>query len=43
MGLKKVQEEGEIGRRKITQYTRYLTVLLCLVQGIGISFWLQGQ
>jgi preprotein translocase subunit SecY len=43
MGLKKVQEEGEIGRRKITQYTRYLTVLLCLVQGIGISVWLQGQ
>jgi preprotein translocase subunit SecY len=43
MGLKKVQEEGEIGRRKITQYTRYLTVILCLVQGIGISFWLQRQ
>jgi len=43
MGLKKVQEEGESGRRKITQYTRYLTVVLCLVQGIGISFWLQGQ
>src|SRR5262249_6680328 len=33
MGLKKVQEEGELGRRKITQYTRYLTVLLCFVQG----------
>jgi preprotein translocase subunit SecY len=43
MGLKKVQEEGESGRRKITQYTRYLTVLLCLVQGIGISYWLQQQ
>jgi preprotein translocase subunit SecY len=43
MGLKKVQEEGESGRRKITQYTRYLTVLLCLVQGIGISLWLQQQ
>jgi len=43
MGLKKVQEEGEVGRRKITQYTRYLTVVLCLVQGIGISFWLQRQ
>ena len=43
MGLKKVQEEGEIGRRKITQYTRYLTVVLCLVQGIGISVWLQKQ
>jgi preprotein translocase subunit SecY len=43
MGLKKVQEEGESGRRKITQYTRYLTVLLCLVQGIGISYFLQQQ
>ncbi|HEU0185564.1 MAG TPA: preprotein translocase subunit SecY [Blastocatellia bacterium] len=43
MGLKKVQEEGEIGRRKITQYTRYLTVVLCLVQGVAISQWLQQQ
>jgi len=41
--LKKIQEEGELGRRKISQYTRYLTVLLCVVQGIGISFWLQRQ
>jgi preprotein translocase subunit SecY len=41
--LKKIQEEGELGRRKITQYTRYLTVALCLVQGVGISFWLQRQ
>jgi preprotein translocase subunit SecY len=41
--LKKIQEEGELGRRKITQYTRYLTVVLCFVQGIGISFWLQRQ
>ncbi len=41
--LKKIQEEGELGRRKITQYTRYLTVVLCFVQGIGISVWLQRQ
>jgi preprotein translocase subunit SecY len=41
--LKKIQEEGELGRRKITQYTRYLTVLLCIIQGISISFWLQRQ
>ncbi len=41
--LKKIQEEGELGRRKITQYTRYLTVVLCLVQGLGIAFWLQRQ
>src|ERR1041384_6508195 len=30
--LKKIQEEGELGRQKITRYTRYLTVLLCAVQ-----------
>ncbi len=41
--LKKIQEEGELGRRKITQYTRYLTVVLCLVQAVGISFFLQRQ
>jgi len=41
--LKKIQEEGELGRRKISQYTRYLTVALCIVQGVGISFWLQRQ
>lgn len=41
--LKKIQEEGELGRRKITQYTRYLTVALCLVQGFGIAIWLQRQ
>ncbi len=41
--LKKYQEEGELGRRKITQLTRYLTVVLCLVQGMGIAFWLQRQ
>ncbi len=43
MGLKKVQEEGEMGRRKITQYTRYLTVILCMVQGAAIAGWLQRQ
>ena len=41
--LKKIQEEGELGRQKITKYTRYLTVLLCFVQGIGIAFWLKRQ
>jgi len=41
--LKKIQEEGELGRRKITQFTRYLAVGLCVVQGVGISFWLQRQ
>ncbi len=41
--LKKIQEEGELGRQKITRYTRYLTVLLCAVQATGIAFWLQRQ
>ena len=43
MGLKKVQEEGELGRRKITQYTRYLTVVLCFIQGFAIAGMLQRQ
>jgi len=30
--LQKLQREGEVGKQKITQYTRYLTLLLCLVQ-----------
>lgn len=41
--LKKIQEEGELGRRKINQYTRYLTVLLCIVQGVSLAYWLQRQ
>ena len=43
MGLKKVQEEGELGRRKITQYTRYMTVVLCLIQAFAIAGMLQRQ
>jgi preprotein translocase subunit SecY len=35
--LEKLQKEGELGRRKITQYTRYLTVALSIVQSFGIS------
>src|SRR5262249_8089438 len=38
-----LQEEGELGRRKINQYTRYLTVVLCAVQSFGIAYWLQNQ
>jgi preprotein translocase subunit SecY len=41
--LKAIQEEGELGRRKITQWTRYLTVILCLFQTGGIAYWLQQQ
>jgi preprotein translocase subunit SecY len=39
--LKKIQEEGELGRRKITQWTRYLTIGLAMMQSIGISTALQ--
>ena len=38
--LKKVQEEGEVGRQKINQWTRYLTVALCSVQTFFVSTWL---
>ncbi len=31
--LSRLQQEGDVGRQKITQYTRYATVLICLVQG----------
>ncbi|MCH7759864.1 preprotein translocase subunit SecY [candidate division TA06 bacterium] len=40
--LEKLQKEGEEGRRKITQYTRYATVGLASIQGLGISIFLEG-
>jgi len=39
--FKKVQEEGEVGRQKINQWTRYLTVALCSVQTFFVATWLQ--
>ena len=41
--LERLSKEGEAGRRKITQYTRYGTVLLSLIQGFGIAFGLEGM
>lgn len=41
--LKKVQEEGEVGRQKMNQWTRYLTVVLCAVQSFFISTFLQAN
>lgn len=35
--LEALAKEGEVGRKKIAQYTRYLTVVLALIQGIGFS------
>jgi len=37
------KEEGQVGRRKITQYTRYLTVAITIVQGFGIAALLEGM
>jgi preprotein translocase subunit SecY len=39
--LKKLQEEGEMGRQKINQWTRYLTVLLACIQTSFVAHWLQ--
>src|ERR1051325_3330067 len=40
--LKKLQEEGEMGRQKINQWTRYLTVVLASIQTSFVSHWLLG-
>jgi preprotein translocase subunit SecY len=41
--LERLQKEGELGRKKITQYTRYLTVMLSIIQGFTIAETLQKQ
>jgi preprotein translocase subunit SecY len=41
--LKKLQEEGEAGRQKINQYTRYLTVALAFFQTFIVARWLQAN
>ncbi|HEX7181870.1 MAG TPA: preprotein translocase subunit SecY [Thermoanaerobaculia bacterium] len=40
--LEKLSKEGELGRRKITQYTRYGTVLISIIQGTGIALFLES-
>lgn len=40
--FQKMQKEGESGRRKINQYTRFLTIAVTLVQGIGYVTYLRG-
>src|SRR5919198_1400081 len=40
--LERLSKEGEVGRRKITQYTRYGTVVLSIIQGMMISMGLEG-
>jgi preprotein translocase subunit SecY len=41
--LEKLSKEGELGRRKITQYTRYLTVALALIQSFGIALTMENM
>ncbi len=41
--LDQLKKQGELGRKKITQYTRYLTVALAFFQGLGIAYGLEGM
>jgi len=41
--LERLKNEGELGRRKITQYTRYGTIVLSVVQALGIAIFLERQ
>jgi preprotein translocase subunit SecY len=41
--LEKLSKEGELGRRKINQYTRYGTIVLSIIQSLGVAFWLRAQ
>src|SRR5881227_1452276 len=41
--LERLQKEGELGRQKITQYTRYLTILLSVIQSLTIAGTLESQ
>ncbi len=41
--LERLSKEGELGRRKITQYTRYGTILISVVQSLGIAVFLERQ
>ncbi|MGI9153733.1 MAG: preprotein translocase subunit SecY, partial [Rubrivivax sp.] len=41
--LEALKKEGESGRRKITQYTRYGTLLLAIFQSLGIAYALEGS
>src|SRR5688572_29283189 len=40
--LERLSKEGELGRRKITQYTRYGTIVLSIVQSLGIALFLES-
>ena len=40
--LERLSKEGELGRKKITQYTRYGTIAICLIQAFGIAMFLEA-
>ena len=40
--LERLSKEGELGRKKITQYTRYGTIIICLIQAFGIAIFLES-
>ena len=41
--LEQLKKEGELGKRKLNQYTRYLTLLFSVIQSLGMARWLAGQ
>ncbi|MEW6096522.1 MAG: preprotein translocase subunit SecY [bacterium] len=41
--LGRLSKEGEVGKKKITQYTRYLTLLIGIIQATGMSIWIQSM
>ena len=40
--LEKMAQEGRVGYERINQYTRYLTVLICFIQGFMLALWLEN-
>lgn len=41
--LARLQQEGDVGRQKIAQYTRYLTIIICIIQGGMLSYAIAGN
>ena len=41
--IERLSKEGEYGRKKITEYTRYGTVLICVIQSLGIATMLESM
>ena len=41
--LDEIQKEGESGRSKVTQWTRYLTIIIGFIQAFGVTMWLQSM